>query len=154
MSKEMRCKGGIGVVLTLLIGATMIGCGGGGTEVRDPPAIFDLVSRVMHGEEPSVVLGEARAFGETFAAEVKVRAAAAHRAYQEFSSSEDREAACLTLDAVNAAGGVDQTPETKILEFARQRFNREAQAEQFASDLKSLTQLDLTVVPSLYCATT
>jgi hypothetical protein len=51
-----------------------------------------------------------------------------------------------------AFGGVGQTTEAKIVEFAQLQFSRRAQAEAFAEDLKKLTDLDLSVVPALYCA--
>ncbi|MEA2412981.1 MAG: hypothetical protein QOC77_3542 [Thermoleophilaceae bacterium] len=107
---------------------------------------------MWHGEDPSAVAADAARYGGGFAHTVEVHAVAAKQVYDEFVSSEDRKAACLTLDAVNAAGGVDKTDEQKILEFAQQQFDRRAKAEEFAMNLDKLSQLDLSVVPSLYCA--
>jgi uncharacterized protein YgbK (DUF1537 family) len=105
----------------------------------------------MKGEKPSVVIRDASQFGDAFAQQVRDRAVAAKKVYADFSNSEERKAACLTLDAVNAVGGVDKTTEEQIAEFARQQFDRRAKAEEFASNLAKLTQLDVTGVPALYC---
>jgi hypothetical protein len=97
------------------------------------------------------VIADADDFGADFKAAVAAQAAAARRTYKAFSDPETREPACLTLDAVNAAGGVDETPEQKVRAFAEQQFTVKGKAKAFAGDLKKMSNLELAVIPSLWC---
>jgi hypothetical protein len=136
-----------GLVIALVAGGAA-GCGGtGGT--KELPSVGSYVARVLHGEDSAVVISDASKVGPSFKATVEARAGAAAVVHRDFT--EEREAACRTLDAVNAAGGVGQTDEEKILEFANQQFNRRAQAEEFAMNLAKLSNFDVSVLPSLYC---
>jgi hypothetical protein len=148
------------VVLAVLAFVAAGGCGGGGGGgggggTKSVGSVTDYVQRILKGESPSAVVGEAASrFGEAFARQVRQRAAAAEAAYDDFRSSDTKTAACATLDFVNQNGGLTDVSEADIVEFAQGQFSRYGQAQEFAENLKKLTDVDLSVVPSLWCTGT
>jgi hypothetical protein len=136
-------------MVMLALGVTAAGCG----EPKPPAgALEQFIARVVRGEAPETVVREAGQYGDDFAVLVQRRAVAARQMAVDFGNGPMREPACLTLDAVNAMGGVDKTPEEKIIEFAREQTIPIDKARAFAKNLKQLSNLELTVVPSIYCA--
>src|SRR5262245_32834212 len=65
---------------------------------------------------------------------------------------EHQQETCVTLDAVDAAGGIEDNPPAKIAKFAREQFTARGKAEEFAENLNKLSHGDLTTLRSLYCA--